>query len=264
VTISTTELLGKHALVTGASRGIGAAIAAALVDRGARVTIVSRTRKALEDQGREISNKTGGEVFCAPADVTKRAEITKAFDAARAAHGPINILVNNAGHARSAPFARTDETLWSDMISTNLDSVYLCSQVALPDMLQKNSGRIINVASSAGLKGYRYVAAYCAAKHGVIGLTRALALELVNKGITVNAICPGFTDTPMLQDSLANIVEKTGCTPQQARERLTSSNPSGRLIEVDEVAAAVLWLCGPGARSVTGQAIAVDGGEVMH
>ncbi len=178
------------------------------------------------------------------------------------ASGPITLLVNNAGQAESAPFAKTSLELWQRMLAVNLTGSFLCAQAALPDMLQAGWGRIVNIASTAGLKGYAYVAAYSAAKHGVIGLTRSLALEVAKKGITVNAVCPGYTDTDILRDSIANVVAKTGRSADDARAEFAAGNPQGRIVQPHEVADAVRWLCGDGASSITGQSISVSGGEV--
>jgi NAD(P)-dependent dehydrogenase (short-subunit alcohol dehydrogenase family) len=183
--------------------------------------------------------------------------------AAFARAGAVDILVNNAGQAASAPFGRTDAALWQRMLDVNLTGAYHCTQAALPGMLDAGWGRVVNVASTAGLTGYRYVAAYCAAKHGLVGLTRALALEVASRGVTVNAVCPGFTDTDIVADAVANIVRKTGRTAIEARAQLAAANPQGRLVQPDEVAHAVAWLCMPGAAALNGQAIAVAGGEVM-
>jgi NAD(P)-dependent dehydrogenase (short-subunit alcohol dehydrogenase family) len=192
-------------------------------------------------------------------DVSDAASVAAAF--ARA--GAADILVNNAGQAASAPFMRTEAALWQRMLDVNLTGAYHCIQAALPAMLDAGWGRIVNVASTAGLTGYRYVAAYCAAKHGLVGLTRALALELAAKGVTVNAVCPGFTETDIVQEAVANIVRKTGRSEAQARAELSAANPQGRLVQPDEVAHAVAMLCMPAAVAMNGQAIAVAGGEVM-
>jgi len=248
-------LQGKHAVVTGASRGIGLAIAYALRAQGARITLMARDARALEAAVAEL----GGDTAWQAVDVTDAEGVSAAF--ARA--GAVDILVNNAGQAASAPFGRTDAALWQRMLDVNLTGAYHCIQAALPAMLDAGWGRVVNVASTAGLTGYRYVAAYCAAKHGLVGLTRALALEVANKGVTVNAVCPGFTDTDIVADAVANIVRKTGRTADQARAEMTAANPQGRLVQPDEVAHAVAWLCMPGAAAMNGQAIAVAGGEVM-
>ncbi|MCS0632148.1 SDR family oxidoreductase [Telluria mixta] len=248
-------LQGKHAVVTGASRGIGLAIAHALMAQGARITLMARDARALEAAAAEL----GGDTAWQAVDVTDAEGVAAAF--ARA--GAVDILVNNAGQAASAPFGRTDAALWQRMLDVNLTGAYHCIHAALPGMLDAGWGRVVNVASTAGLTGYRYVAAYCAAKHGLVGLTRALALEVANKGVTVNAVCPGFTDTDIVADAVANIVRKTGRTADQARAELAAANPQGRLLQPDEVAHAVAWLCMPGAAAMNGQAIAVAGGEVM-
>ncbi len=252
-------LAGKHAVVTGGGRGIGAAIAAELAQAGARLTLLGRNRSSLEARAQQMN----ADVHIETCDVTSPDEVQRAFGAAQEALGPITILVNNAGQAESQPFAKTELGLWQRMLAVNLTGTFLCTHAALPGMLEAGWGRIVNIASTAGLKGYPYVSAYCAAKHGVVGLTRSLALELARKNISVNAVCPGFTETELLGASLANIVQKTGRTPEEARSELARSNPQGRLVEPAEVAQAVLWLCLPGSAALTGQAIAVAGGEVM-
>jgi NAD(P)-dependent dehydrogenase (short-subunit alcohol dehydrogenase family) len=249
-------LAGKHALVTGGARGIGAAITRALLGHGARVTMLGRSPDA-KDAGVEAG------LAYLQADVVDPAKVASAFAAARSRFGPIAILVNNAGQARSAPFLKTDSALWRTMIQVNLDGAFYCTQAALPELVDAGWGRIINIASTAGLVGYSYVTAYCAAKHGVIGFTRALAMEVATKGITVNSICPGFTETDMLKQTVHAIVSKTGRTEAEARAELAARNPQKRMVQPEEVANAVLWLCLPGSEAVTGQAIAVAGGEVM-
>ncbi|MGQ3128420.1 SDR family NAD(P)-dependent oxidoreductase, partial [Variovorax sp.] len=196
------------------------------------------------------------------ADVADPAAVQQAFAQARAALGPLAILVNNAGAAESAPFLKTSVELWQRMLSVNLTGSFLCTQAALPDMLEAGWGRIVNIASTAGQKGYAYVAAYTAAKHGVIGLTRSLALEMARKGVTVNAVCPGYTDTDILRNSVANVVGKTGRSEADALAEFSSVNPQRRIVQPSEVADAVRWLCGEGAASVNGQSISVSGGEV--
>jgi NAD(P)-dependent dehydrogenase (short-subunit alcohol dehydrogenase family) len=247
------SLVGKHALVTGATRGIGLAVARALLDAGARVTITGRDEGSLA----AVAKALGADA--AVMDLARPASIRAAF--ARA--GQVDILVNNAGQAASAPFGKTDEALWQRMLDVNLSGVFHCTQAALPGMLDMGWGRIVNVASTAGLVGYRYVAAYCAAKHGVIGMTRALALEVATRGVTVNAVCPGFTDTDIVADAVANIVARTGRSVEQARAELAAGNPQQRLVQCAEVANAVLWLCMPQSGAMNGQSLAVAGGEVM-
>lgn len=254
-------LAGRHAVVTGASRGIGAAIARELVRLGADVTLIARNSAALTEMAGTLA--TGASrVRDIAADVTDEAAASRALADAASAMGAPAILVNNAGGAESAPFARTDPALWRRMIELNLTSAYLCTRAAAPAMIAAGWGRIINVASTAGLKGYGYVSAYVAAKHGLVGLTRALAIEFARTGVTVNAVCPGYTDTPMLDAVIENIATKTKRGADEARANLAASNPMGHLITPGEVAAAVGYLCLPAAGSVTGKTLAVDGGEV--
>ena len=252
-------LQGKVAVVTGAGKGIGAAIAAALARAGAGVALIGRDAARLEKQAAGLSADT----FVAPADVSEADSVRRAFADIRGRFPRIDILVNNAGQAESAPFSRTDLALWNRMLAVNLTGSYLCAHEVLPQMLKQDYGRVINVASTAGLVGYAYVSAYCAAKHGVIGMTRALALETAKSAVTVNAVCPGYTETDIVRSSLANIMAKTGKSEAEARAALTSHNPQGRLVQPEEVANAVLWLCLPGSEAITGQSIAVSGGEVM-
>ncbi len=256
-------LAGQHAIVTGGSRGIGAAIADELARLGADLTLLGRSADTLAHAADDITDRHQVSVTPAVADVTDEAAIAAAFESIRVRVPQPQILVNNAGGATSAPFARLDRGQWDSAIALNLTSTYLCTQQIVPAMLDKSYGRIVNVASTAGLTGYRYVAAYCAAKHGVIGLTRALALEVARKGITVNAVCPGFTETDMLEASVQNIVDKTGRSADEARAELAAGNPQGRLIQPQEVAATVGWLCLPSSAAINGQAVAVDGGEVL-
>lgn len=257
-------LAGRHAVVTGAGRGIGAAIAHALAAESARVTLIGRDAKTLRVAAAALASAhPGSDTLTLAADVSDSASIGQAIAQARAQFGPIQILINNAGQAASASFIKTDEALWDRMLAVNLTGTYLCTRAALPDMLRVSYGRIINIASTAGLRGYPYVVAYAASKHGVVGLTRALALELATSGVTVNAICPGYTDTDIVRDAVSTIVSQTGRSDEEALAALVRTNPQRRLIEPHEVAQAALWLCGPHTASITGQCLTIAGGEVM-
>jgi NAD(P)-dependent dehydrogenase (short-subunit alcohol dehydrogenase family) len=245
--------------VTGAGRGIGAAIAARLAALGASLTLLGRTPATLEATAADCA----GRVQCVTGDVADPDSVAAAFGGAVQAFGPVDILVNNAGVAHSAPFARIAQADWQRLIAVNLTGTLLCSQAVLPAMLERGYGRIVNIASIAGVRGYPYVAAYCATKHGVIGLTRALALETARRGITVNAVCPGYTETDMATQAITTIREKTGRSEAEAVAELARFSPQGRLMHPGEVAAAVAWLVMPGAEGVTGQSIVVAGGEAM-
>ncbi|MEO1292339.1 MAG: SDR family NAD(P)-dependent oxidoreductase [Pseudomonadota bacterium] len=243
------SIAGKSVLVTGGGTGAGAAIAHAFADAGARVTVSGRRMAPLE--------AVAGHLMTAiPVDVTDETSVVALFEAA----GPQDIVIANAGAAESAPFAKTSLEAWQQMLAVNLTGVFLTLREGLRRM--EGWGRLISVASTAGLKGYAYVAPYAAAKHGVVGLTRSLALETAKKGITANAICPGFLDTEMTDRSVATIAETTGMDTAAARLSLERMNPQGRLIQPSEVAATALWLCAPGSEGVNGQAIALSGGEV--
>jgi NAD(P)-dependent dehydrogenase (short-subunit alcohol dehydrogenase family) len=256
--IGGTPLAGRRAVVTGGGRGIGAAVADALARLGASLTILGRDKAALESRAAELAKRHGVEVTPFACDVTDAAAVASAFGNRSCA-----ILVNNAGAAKSAPFHRTDDAMWRDMLDVNLWGAIHCTRAALPGMLDSGWGRIVNVASTAGVTGFPYVTAYCAAKHALVGLTRALALETAQKGVTVNAVCPGYTDTDVVRDAVANIVAKTGRSAEQARAELAAHNPQKRIIAPEEVAETVAYLCLPSSSSITGQAIAVAGGEVM-
>ncbi|MDW3205076.1 MAG: SDR family NAD(P)-dependent oxidoreductase [Alphaproteobacteria bacterium] len=252
-----TDLSGQHALVTGGGTGVGAAIVRALADAGAAVTLTGRRTGPIEDLAASLPKAQA--IAC---DVTDEVSVEALFAKASETFGAPGIVVANAGAAESAPIGRTDMAAWDRMISVNLTGSFLTARAALGPMRKAKSGRMIFIASTAGLKGYAYVAPYTAAKHGTIGLMRSLALETAREGITVNAVCPGFTETPLLADSIRNIMEKTGRDEAAARAELTKVNPQNRFIQPSEVAATVLWLCAPDAVGITGQAIAVAGGEV--
>jgi len=255
--MSVTSLEGRHALVTGGGRGIGRAIAAALTNAGATVTVTGRNCQALEQAVAE-----GAARSLAVADVSDAEAVQSAVQGAVERHGPVDLLIANAGSAVSAPFGKSGPDLFRQMLDVNLLGVTNFAQAVLSPMSERGFGRIVAVASTAGLKGYPYVSAYCASKHAVVGFVRALALETAKSGVTVNAVCPGFADTDLVAESLERIMAKTGRTREEALSEFVKHNPQGRLIDPAEVADAVLWLCGEQARSVTGQSIVVAGGEL--
>ncbi|RYF76300.1 MAG: SDR family oxidoreductase [Comamonadaceae bacterium] len=251
--------LPTHALVTGGSRGIGAAIARRLVADGWHVTVLGRSLSSVQAMAAEHPQQ----MHAVAAHVDDPDDVRRAFGEAQERFGPVMALVNNAGQAESVPFAKMDLALWQRMLAVNLTGTMLCTQQALPAMLEAGWGRVVNVASTAGQVGYAYVAAYCAAKHGVIGLTRALALELATRGVTVNAVCPGYTDTDIVRSSVERVVQKTGRSAQAALAQFVQANPQGRLVDPAEVADAVAWLCRRASGALTGQSISISGGEVM-
>ncbi len=256
-------LEGKHAVVTGGSRGIGAAIAYSLASRGASLTLMSRQIERLTSQASLISDELRARTSAIECDVTDTLAITAAFARAVSTSGRVDILVNNAGAAEGAPFAKMTRDSWDRMIAVNLTSTYDCSAQVIPAMVAAKTGRIVNVASTAGLRGYKTMTAYCAAKHGVIGLTRALALEMAKHGVTVNAVCPGYTDTELTDDSVEKLANVFGKSREEARSMLVATIPRGSLITPAEVASAVEWLCAPGSGAVTGIALPVAGGEIL-
>lgn len=248
------SLAGRHALITGGGTGIGAATARSLSAAGAKITVTGRRREPLE----AIAGEVGGTV--AICDVTDRAAIDRAFDEAREANGPIDILVVNAGIAESAPFHKMTRNSWDRIIATNLTGAFDCAQAALPDLLKSANGRLVFIASVASLRGIPYAVHYGASKHGLLGLSRSLAAEYARSTMTVNAVCPGYVDTPMTDQSVARVVEKTGRSDDDARAAITQMNASGRLVDPDGIATLVLTLCLPKSRDINGAAVTIDGG----
>jgi len=254
----TYRLENQHAIVTGASRGIGAAIATVLAGAGVRVSLLARDGARLGD----LAGQLGAHAAAFAADVADAASVASAFAAARERFGPVGILINNAGQAASAKFTDTDATLWNRILAVNLTGTYQCTRAAVPDMLERGGGRIVNIASIAGLRGGAYLSAYVTSKHAVVGLTRALALEYATRNITVNAVCPGYVDTDMVRKAVDNISRKTGRSEAEARATLVATNPQGRLVTADEVAHTTLWLCQEASGSITGQSVVLAGGEL--
>ena len=261
--ISFMKLSNRIALITGGGRGIGRAIALAFAREGARVAVAARTAEQVEHVAQEIETK-GIRALALVCDVSDRASVEKLFVDARAGFGrDPDILVNNAGMAESAPLLKTDDELWHRLLAVNLSGTFYCTRAALPAMLANDWGRIINVASIAGKTGAPYIAAYAASKHGVLGLTRSVALEVASKGITANAICPGYVDTDMTTRGIENITKKTGRPAEEALDAIKKMSPQNRLVTSDEVAAVALLLASEEGRGINGQAINVDGGTVL-
>jgi NAD(P)-dependent dehydrogenase (short-subunit alcohol dehydrogenase family) len=254
---------GRHAIVTGGGRGIGAAIARALGQAGARLTLTGRDAARLEETAAGIRREIGGSDVAVNAfDLTHDAAVRASFAAARERFGDAYILINNAGQAEGSRFEQTPREMWDRLLAINLTAAFVCTQQVLPAMLAARAGRIVNIASTAGLRGYARIAAYCASKHGLVGMTRAVALETAKHGITVNAVCPAYTATEMADRAVDAVAEGMKLSHEEAAARVASVIPRGTLITPEEVASSVLWLCSPGASGVTGQALAVAGGEL--
>jgi NAD(P)-dependent dehydrogenase (short-subunit alcohol dehydrogenase family) len=258
------KLANRLAFVTGGGRGIGRAIAIAFAREGANVVVAARTREQIESVSAEINGGQGAEAFAVECDVAHLESVEGAFQRVHERFGrAAEILVNNAGIAETAPFIKTDEAMWQRHLAVNLSGTYHCTRVALGAMVAGHWGRIINIASIAGKTGAPYISAYAASKHGVIGLTRTLALEVAPLGITVNAICPGYVDTEMTERGIVNIVARTGISTDEARTALESMSPQNRMITAEEVAALAVLLASEDGRGINGQAINVDGGTVL-
>jgi NAD(P)-dependent dehydrogenase (short-subunit alcohol dehydrogenase family) len=250
------DLAGKHAFITGGGTGIGLASARMLAARGAKLTLAARNFARVEDAASTL------DAHAVSVDVSNETSVAAAFDAARARYGAIDILINNAGITPSAPLHKMDLAMWNEVLAINLTGAFLCARAAIGDMYDRGWGRIVNVASIAGLKGDAYISAYCASKHGMIGMTRALAHEAAKRGVTVNAVCPGYVETDIVTRAAENIASKTRLSEVEARAMLYASNPQGRLITADEVASAISWLCSAGAASTNGATLPITGGEI--
>jgi 3-hydroxybutyrate dehydrogenase len=249
--------MSKHAFITGGGTGIGLATARALAETGARLTLVGRDGARVQGAAEAFEHAQG--ISC---DVADENSITTAFAQARDRYGAIDILINNAGITPSAPLHKTSLAAWNEVLAINLTGAFLCTRAALPDMYDAKWGRVVNIASIAGLMGSAYIAAYCASKHGMIGMTRAVAKEAAKHGVTVNAICPGYVETDIVTRAAESIAAKTKLSGAEARASLYAGNPQGRLITADEVASAIAWLCSDGAAATNGAAIPMSGGEI--
>lgn len=255
------ELRGRGALVTGGGRGIGRAVALRLARAGASVVTSARTRAEIEAVAGEL-RAAGARAVAVPADVSRREDVQALFARAREAFGGVDILVVAAGIAPSATLTKTSDELWSSVLRVNLSGAFYCLREALPAMVERAWGRVVMVASIAGKTGVPYLAAYTASKHGLLGLTKAAALEVADKGVTVNAVCPGYVDTPMTDVAVARIAERTGRAPEDVRRRLEETSPQKRMVTAEEVAGLALYLCSEDARGITGQGLSLDGGTL--
>ena len=258
------KLANKLAFITGGGRGIGRAIAIAFAREGASIVVAARTRAEIDRVASEVANQFGVESFAVECDVANAESVTAAFAQTRETfgRGP-DILVNNAGIAETALFVKSDESMWERHVNTNIGGTFRCTHAALPEMIERGWGRVINIASIAGKTGAPYISAYAASKHGVLGLTRSIALEVAAQGITVNAICPGYVDTEMTSRGVENIVARTGKSAEKALDVLKEMSPQNRLVTAEEVAALALLLASEEGRGINGQAINVDGGTVL-
>jgi NAD(P)-dependent dehydrogenase (short-subunit alcohol dehydrogenase family) len=259
------RLQDRIALITGGGRGIGRAVALAFAREGARVAVAARTTAQVEEVAAEIEHACGVKALALSCDVADAAAVTRMFQEAREGFGsPADVLVNNAGVAESAPLLKTTDEFWHRHLSVNLSGTFYCTRAALSGMIERGWGRIINIASIAGKSGAPYIAAYSASKHGVLGLTRSCALEVATRGITVNAICPGYVETEMTARAVENIKAKTGRSEAEARSTIEKMSPQNRLVTPEEVAALALLLASEEGRGITGQAINIDGGTIPY